>query len=354
MPEEGSAPCAERGPGDTEPRAGAIRIGISGWRYPPWRGVFYPSGLAQRRELEYASHRFATIEINGSFYSLQRPEHYARWRDETPDGFVFSVKGPRFITHMLKLRDSAQALANFFASGIANLGEKLGPILWQLPPMLRFDAPRVETFLAALPRDTDEAAALARRRNEKVRGRARLAYGPCRPLRHALEVRHPTFVDAAFVELLRRQQVALVVADTAGKWPYAEDLTADFVYARLHGDTKLYVSGYTDRALDRWRDRIVAWSKGAAPDDAQCISSLPAARCAGRDVFCYFDNDVKVRAPRDARALVAKTAVAGGNVILPEARASTPRVQDARDSRPTSHRVRASASRARPRLRAVR
>ncbi|HET6802708.1 MAG TPA: DUF72 domain-containing protein [Casimicrobiaceae bacterium] len=312
-----STPCAERGPSDAEPPTGAIRIGISGWRYPPWRGVFYPSGLAQRRELEYASHRFATIEINGSFYSLQRPEHYARWRDETPEGFVFSVKGPRFITHMLKLRDSDQALANFFASGIANLGEKLGPILWQLPPMLRFDAARLEPFLAALPRDTDEAAALARRRNEKVRGRARLAYGQCRPLRHALEVRHPTFVDAAFVDLLRRQQVALVVADTAGKWPYAEDLTADFVYARLHGDKKLYVSGYTDRALDRWCDRMVAWSKGAAPDDAQCISSLPAARCAGRDVFCYFDNDVKVKAPRDARALVAKTAVAGGNVIVP-------------------------------------
>jgi uncharacterized protein YecE (DUF72 family) len=144
-------------------------------------------------------------------------------------------------------------------------------------------------------------------------------------LRHALEVRHPTFVDAAFVELLRRQQVALVVADTAGKWPYAEDLTADFVYARLHGDKKLYVSGYTDRALDRWRDRIVAWSKGAAPDDAQCISSLPAARCAGLDVFCYFDNDVKVKAPRDARALVAKTAAAGGNVIVPACAGVTPR-----------------------------
>ena len=297
-------------------RTGEIRIGISGWRYPPWRGVFYPPGLAQRRELEYASRRFATIEINGSFYSLQRPEHYARWRDETPDGFVFSVKGPRFITHMLKLRDSGQALANFFASGIANLGAKLGPILWQLPPMLRFDVERLEPFLAALPRDTDEAAALARRRNDKVRGRARLAYGECRPLRHALEVRHPTFVDPAFIDLLRRQRVALVVADTAGKWPYAEDVTADFVYARLHGDKMLYVSGYTHRALDRWRDRIVAWSSGSAADGAQCISSVPAAPCAGRDVFCYFDNDVKVKAPRDARVLAAKAAAAGGNVIV--------------------------------------
>ena len=302
--------------GRGETTSGAIRIGISGWRYPPWRGVFYPPDLAQRRELEYASRRFATIEINGSFYSLQRPEHYARWRDETPEGFVFSVKGPRFITHMLKLRDSGQALANFFASGVANLGEKLGPILWQLPPMLQFDAERLEPFLAALPRDTDQASALARRRNDKVRGRARLAYGACRPLRHALEVRHPTFVDEAFIDLLRQQRIALVVADTAGKWPYAEDLTADFVYVRLHGDTKLYVSGYTDRALDRWRDRVVAWSQGSAPTDAQCISGAPAGVRASRDVFCYFDNDAKVKAPRDAGALAEKTIAAGGNLVV--------------------------------------
>ena len=331
---------------------GEIRVGISGWRYPPWRGVFYPPRLAQRRELEYASRRFSTIEINGSFYSLQRPEHYARWRDETPDGFVFSVKGPRFITHMLKLRNSGQALANFFASGIANLGAKLGPILWQLPPMLPFDVERLEPFLAALPRDTDQAAALARRRNEKVRGRARLAYGECRALRHALEVRHPTFVDEAFIDLLRRQRVALVVADTAGKWPYAEDITADFVYVRLHGDTKLYVSGYTNRALDRWRDRLVAWSHGSAPHDAQCISSAPAPACAGRDVFCYFDNDVKVKAPRDARTLARKATAAGGNVIA--LAGVTPQARAARDSRPTSRRVRASASHARPHPRGAR
>ena len=206
--------------------SGEIRIGISGWRYPPWRGTFYPRDLPQRRELEFASRHVATIEINGSFYSLQRPEFYARWRDETPDDFVFAVKGPRFVTHMLKLRDCEQAVANFFASGIANLGDKLGPILWQLPPMLRFDPERLAPFLAALPRDTDAAAAIARRRNDKVKGRARLAFGPRRPLRHALEVRHPSFVDPAFVDLLRDQNVALVVADTAGKWPYAEDLTA--------------------------------------------------------------------------------------------------------------------------------
>jgi uncharacterized protein YecE (DUF72 family) len=297
--------------------AGAIRIGISGWRYPPWRGAFYPPGLAQRRELEYASHHFSTIEINGSFYSLQRPEHYARWHDETPDGFVFSVKGPRFITHMLKLRDSEQALANFFASGVANLGDKLGPILWQLPPMLRFDAERIERFLSSLPRDTDEASALARKRNDKVRGRARLSYGACRPLRHALEVRHPTFMDPAFVDVLRRYDVALVVADTAGKWPYAEDLTSGFIYTRLHGDKKLYVSGYTGQALDRWSERLVLWSRGSAPGDTRTIAAPAADRRAGRDVFCYFDNDVKVKAPRDARALARRVVAAGGNAIAP-------------------------------------
>ena len=316
------------------PCTGAIRVGISGWRYAPWRGTFYPVGLAQRRELEYASRRFSTIEINGSFYSLQRPEHYARWHDETPDDFLFSVKGPRFITHMLKLKDSEQALSNFFASGVANLGEKLGPILWQLPPMLRFNHERLARFLGSLPRDTDEAAALARRRNDKVRGRARLAFGRCRPLRHALEVRHETFVDDAFVALLRAQNVALVVADTAGKWPYAEDVTADFVYVRLHGDKKLYVSGYVNAALDRWRDRLIAWSQGSQTADAHCISADAPGACAGRDVFCYFDNDVKVKAPRDARALANKVQARGGNVIVP--RETSKRLSTSRSPRSRS------------------
>ena len=298
--------------------AGDIRIGISGWRYPPWRGTFYPKGLPQRSELEYASRRVSTIEINGSFYSLQRPEFYARWRDETPDNFVFSVKAPRFITHMLKLRNCEQAVANFFASGIANLGDKLGPILWQLPPTYRFDAGILGDFLAALPRDTDDAAAIARRRNEKVKGRARLAYGACRPLRHALEIRHETFVDEAFVDLLRRERIALVVADTAGKWPYAEDVTADFIYARLHGDAVLYVSGYSDVALGRWAARFTAWSEGGTPGDARCISRIPPASRAGRDVFCYFDNDAKVMAPRDAQALTQLLHAAGAHVVLPD------------------------------------
>jgi uncharacterized protein YecE (DUF72 family) len=299
-------------------RAGEIRVGISGWRYPPWRGTFYPDGLPQRRELEYASRHVSTIEINGSFYSLQRPELYARWRDETPDDFLFSVKAPRYITHMLRLRDCDAALANFLASGIANLGAKLGPILWQLPPTFRFDRALLDDFLSMLPRDTDQASAIARRRNEKVKGRARLAYGDCRPMRHALEIRHETFVDEAFIDLLRRQRVALVVADTAGKWPLAEDLTADFVYARLHGDEVLYVSGYSDVALDAWAARFIAWSEGGAPNDARCIARIPSAPCAGRDVFCYFDNDAKVMAPRDAQAITRIIHATGGNVRLPQ------------------------------------
>jgi uncharacterized protein YecE (DUF72 family) len=282
---------------------GVIRIGVSGWRYPPWRGVFYPRTLAQRLELAYASRRLSTVEINGSFYALQRPEYYAQWHGETPPGFVFAVKGGRFITHMLKLRNIEAAIANFFASGIANLGEKLGPFLWQLPPVLAFDAERLRAFFELLPRDTDAASALARKRNDKVRGRARLAYGPNRALRHALEVRHPSYGTPEFVALLRQHGIALVVADTAGRWPYAEDVTADFVYARLHGDQELYVSGYTPRALARWAGRVRHWSRGGQPDDARLIApGLPLERMP-RDVYVYFDNDAKVKAPRDALAL---------------------------------------------------
>jgi uncharacterized protein YecE (DUF72 family) len=284
-------------------KSGTLRIGISGWRYEPWRGVFYPGNLPQRSELAFASRKLATIEINGSFYSLQRPEYYRQWCEETPPDFVFSVKGGRFITHMLKLRNVDAALANFFASGVANLGTKLGPFLWQLPPMLRFDPERLRAFFALLPRDTDAAAALARRRNEKVKGRARLAFGVNRPLRHALEVRHPSFETPEFVALLREARVALVVADTAGKWPYAEDLTADFAYARLHGDKELYVSGYTPRALERWAERIRCWSVGTQPADARLLAPASPAPRGARDVYVYFDNDAKVKAPRDALRL---------------------------------------------------
>jgi len=301
----------------TTEQRGTIRIGLSGWRYVPWRGVFYPKGLAQRRELEYASRRFSTIEINGSFYALQTPGAYARWHDETPDDFVFSVKGGRYITHMLRLRNCATALANFFASGIANLGEKLGPILWQLPPSYAFDRAALDAFFRELPRDSDEASALARRHDDKVAGRVACRFGVPQQLRYALEVRHPTFVNEAFVDLLRQHRVALVVADTAGKWPYAEDLTADFTYVRLHGDEELYVSGYSNTAIDQWCDRLVAWSEGRAARDARLISSAASSDRDARDVFCYFDNDAKVMAPRDAHGLYERIRKAGARVAIP-------------------------------------
>jgi uncharacterized protein YecE (DUF72 family) len=278
-----------------------VRIGISGWRYAGWRGRFYPEGLPQKRELEFAAGHFDSVEINGSFYSLQRPESYARWYGETPAGFSFAVKGSRYITHLLKLRNVEMALANFFASGLLVLEEKLGPILWQLPPQLAFDE-RLATFLELLPRDTARAAELARGHDERLAGRSVTTTRASRPLRYALEVRHPSFCTPELVELLRGHGVALVVADTAGRWPYLEDVTADFVYVRLHGDETLYVSGYGPAALRRWSQRIEAWTRGEEPLDAQRVGHGRARR-RRRDVYVYFDNDAKVRAPFDAIAL---------------------------------------------------
>ncbi|MEA9488445.1 DUF72 domain-containing protein [Xanthomonas campestris pv. campestris] len=284
----------------------SIRIGISGWRYARWRGTFYPTGLAQRRELAYAGRCFPSVEINGSFYSLQRPESYQSWHDETPDDFVFAVKGPRFVTHMKRLRDCEQALANFFASGVLRLGPKLGPILWQLPPTLRFDDAVLDAFLSSLPRDTEAALALARNRDTTLmHGRTALSVDRKRPLRHALEMRHPSFCDPSCMKLLRKHKVGVVVADTAGKFPYLEDVTADFVYLRLHGDAQLYASGYSDHALDRWGERIAAWAAGGEPSDAQRVGPRASKR-ARRDVYCYFDNDMKVHAPFDARGLMQR------------------------------------------------
>jgi uncharacterized protein YecE (DUF72 family) len=292
------------------PGVATIRIGISGWRYVPWRGPFYPAGLPQRAELEYASRHFSTIEINGSFYSLQRPESYAQWYAETPEGFVFSLKGGRYITHMLKLRRIEEPLANYFASGVFNLREKLGPILWQFPPNFKFDRERMESFFRLLPRDTEAACSLARKRSAWMKGRVRLAVDAARPLRHAVEVRHESFLDPSFVDLLREQQIALVVAETAGKWPMAQDVTADFIYMRLHGDKELYRSGYSDRALSRWAQRIRAWHEGSEPADAEKITTGGPPSKEPRDIYCYFDNtDVKLRAPVDAQSLMRKLGI---------------------------------------------
>ena len=285
-----------------------VRTGISGWRYPPWRGVFYPPGLPQRAELDYASHRLRTIEINGSFYSLQRPESYARWAAETPDDFLFAVKGPRFVTHLKKLAGVEVPLANFFASGLLALGGKLGPVLWQLPPNLGYDAERLARFFALLPRSTGAAAELAARHDERMEGRALLTAAVDRPLRHALEVRHASFERPEFVELLRAHDVALVVADTAGRWPALHDVTADHVYVRLHGHEELYVSGYDPPALDTWADRIRTWAAGGTSTDGRTLAA--PAPPQPRDVVVYFDNDVKVRAPIDAMSLADRLGTA--------------------------------------------
>jgi uncharacterized protein YecE (DUF72 family) len=284
-----------------------IRIGVSGWRYALWRGHFYPRGLPQRAELEYATRCFSSIEINGSFYSLQSPHNWQAWYDAAPEDFVFGVKGPRYITHMLRLRQVDKALANFFASGIFRLREKLGPILWQLPPNFDFDAERVADFLARLPRDLRDAAALARKRDDFMSGREALRIDANRTLRYALEVRHEGFNDARFVRLLRKHNVALVIAESARRWPMLQDITADFLYLRLHGDNKLYRSGYSDKALVRWAERISVWSRGSEPIDA--IKAEPRVKPVRRPrvVYCFFDNtDEKLRAPSDAKALMKK------------------------------------------------
>jgi uncharacterized protein YecE (DUF72 family) len=281
---------------------GEIRIGISGWRYKGWRGGFYPPDLAQRRELEFASHCLNSIELNGSFYSLQRPESFARWYDETPQDFVFAVKGPRFVTHMRRLQQVEAPLANFFAQGLLRLKEKLGPILWQLPPNFKWDPSRFASFFSNLPHTHKQAAKLAKRHEERLDGRTWFRVQQDRPLRHAIEIRNETFVSEAFIALLRKHDIGLVVADTV-EWPLLMDLTSDFVYCRLHGSEQLYASGYDPGAIDAWACRVVHWSRGGEADDGRKASSANGPAAKARDVYVYFDNDAKVRAPFDAQHL---------------------------------------------------
>ncbi|SAL01920.1 DUF72 domain-containing protein [Caballeronia ptereochthonis] len=290
---------------------GRIHIGISGWRYAGWRGVFYPDKLAQARELDFASRAVQTVEINGSHYSLQSVASYRAWHDATPADFVFSVKGPRYLTHMLRFRDEAAkpAMANFFASGVLALGRKLGPFLWQFPPNFSFRPDAFERFLDLLPHDTTAAARLAQGHDSRVK-EPWFEPGRKRALRHAVEIRHPSFCTDEFVRLLRKHRAALVVSDSVAGWPYAEDLTADFAYLRLHGTETLYGGSYPDDALDEWVRRIERWAAGGQIDDARLISSTRPRPRAARDVFCYFDNDQKVRAPFDARRLMERLGLA--------------------------------------------
>lgn len=279
-----------------------IRIGISGWRYEPWRGVFYPEKLAQRLELQYASNKFNSIELNGSFYSLQKPKNFQQWYSETPEDFVFSVKAPQFITHIRRLKDVEGPLANFLASGLLCLKEKLGPILWQFPPNLKFDAALFEHFFSLLPHTQKEAGEIGKDHDKWLDGRAWIEVEKNRPLRHCVEIRNKSFACEEYIALLRKYQVGSVVADTP-MWPRLMDITADFVYCRLHGSEKLYVSGYTVEALDEWSQRILRWAHGEEALDGDKVGTEDAPKLTSRDVFAYFDNDLKVKSPEDAMTL---------------------------------------------------
>jgi uncharacterized protein YecE (DUF72 family) len=270
-----------------------IWIGTSGWRYPRWRGDFYPRRLRQRDELRYAAEHMNSVEINGSFYSLQRRSRFEEWAASVPEDFVFAVKGGRFITHMKKLRGIETPLANFFASGVLALDQKLGPIIWQLPPNLGFNAGRMDEFFAQLPRSAGSAAGIAAHHDQRIPDDQALvkAAHPRRRLRHAIEVRHESFRTQEFYQLLRRYKLALVISDNPGKWPIFTELTTDLMYLRLHGHDQLYVSGYSDRELDEWATKISSWAE------------------RGCDVYVYFDNDAKVHAPFDAMNLMERLGV---------------------------------------------
>jgi uncharacterized protein YecE (DUF72 family) len=283
---------------------GDVRIGISGWRYRGWRGVFYPPKLPQRTELAFAAKNFNSIEINGTHYSLQRPEYFAQWALETPDDFIFAVKGSRFITHMKKLRNVEDALANFFAQGVLRLGKKLGPVLWQLPPRFTFDPAKLENFFKLLPRTIKEAALIAGAHDPRLQGRAytRVERGATKQIvRNCIEIRHESFAVPEFIQLLREHGIGLVVADTV-EWPLLMDVTADFVYCRLHGAEQLYASGYSDDSLDCWANRVAAWARGEDSPNGRFVCGK-YKKVPARDVYVYFDNDMKVRAPFDAKNL---------------------------------------------------
>ena len=284
---------------------GKIRIGTSGWSYPSWRGPFYPKGLPHRLELDYASRRLDSIEVNRSFYALLEPETYSRWYEQTPSRFRFAIKASRFITHSKKLRDVEAPLANFLASGVLRLGAKLGPIVWQLPESLRFDEDRFGRFLRMLPHDTERAAALALRHDDRLEGRSWPRSDRRRRLRHALEVRSEALVTPGLASLARRHGVALVVSDAAD-WPRTEELTAGFVYVRLHGSRRTYASRYSDGELDGWAEKLSAWNRGEEPPRPRRIIGREPPKRKTRDVYVYFDNDQNAHAPEDALRLRAR------------------------------------------------
>jgi uncharacterized protein YecE (DUF72 family) len=261
----------------------STRAGIGGWVFPPWRGVFYPEGLAQARELAHASRQVTSIEINGTFYGAQKPTSFRKWYAETPEDFVFSVKGPRYATHRRVLGEAGSSVERFFGSGVFELREKLGPILWQFPPTMKFDAANFAAFIDLLPREHE--------------GRA---------IRHVLEVRHPSFAVPEFIDLLRRHGVAVAMVDDKDRTAI-QDVTADFVYARLRRSEEDEPTGYPRAGLDQWVKRAQAWCEGGEPADA-ARHHPTRAKPAARDCFIYFINGAKVRAPAAAVAFLDRLA----------------------------------------------
>ncbi|BBK31397.1 uncharacterized protein YecE (DUF72 family) [Stella humosa] len=262
-------------------KTGRIRVGVGGWTYEPWRGPFYPEGLAQKRELEHASRQLTSIEVNGTFYGSQKPASFARWHAETPDDFVFALKGPRFTTNRRVLAEAGQSVERFFASGVLELKDKLGPINWQLAPTKQFDADDFAAFLKLLP--------------DSVEGRA---------IRHAVEVRHPSFQVPEAVEIARAHKVAIIVAGDAD-YPQIADPTAPFVYARIMGTTEGPAAGYAPAALDLWAERARAWAKGEVPDGLHLVGP-PAKDQGPRDVFLYVISGHKVANPAAAMAILQR------------------------------------------------
>jgi uncharacterized protein YecE (DUF72 family) len=261
--------------------SGHIRIGVGGWTYEPWRGTFYPEALAQKRELEYAAGKLTSIEVNGTFYGAQKPETFARWRDETPDGFVFALKAPRYATQRRTLAEAGPTIERFLNGGVLELKDKLGPINWQLMPTTKFDAADFEAFLKLLP--------------QKVAGRA---------IRHAVEVRHDSFRVVELVDMARHYGVAIVVAGDS-EYPRIADITAPFVYARIMGTKSDEPLGYSRAALDLWAKRAEHWAGGRIPEDLETLAPLKGAR-EDRDVFLYVISGHKVANPAAARALIER------------------------------------------------
>jgi uncharacterized protein YecE (DUF72 family) len=267
----------------TPPKSGdaQIRVGIGGWTYAPWRKNFYPDGLVQRRELEYASTHLRTIEINGTYYGAQKPATYAKWAAETPEGFVFSLKAPRYVVESRRLADAGKGIDGFVRSGLSEMGDRLGPILWQLAPSRRFDADDIAAFLEHLPRDLEGV-----------------------PLRHVLEVRHPSFMCEEYVALVRSRRVPTVFTDSPD-YPSMADITGDFTYARLMRSADNIATGYTGKALDAWTDHTRQWAAG------NDIDALPHAtqvqpKAQPRDVFVFFISAAKHRNPAAAMALQSR------------------------------------------------